>query len=200
MSALNRTNFELMQRIAALPPIVRAQMTEILEEMMNGSTQREFSTSALTATTLNSVTTAELAVLDGATAGSAVASKALVASPNLDITGLRTVGLSEIRMATNTAVATGGAATLAKNIGKITTEALTTAGQVDYTLTLTNTEAAAADYCFVSVANGTNTQGTPVVSTVVTSANTVTIKINNAHASQALNGTLVISFMLVTVA
>ena len=47
--SLNRTDFEVKQRIAALPPIVRAQLTEILEEILNGSTQRNFSCATLIA-------------------------------------------------------------------------------------------------------------------------------------------------------
>jgi len=196
MAGLNRTDYELQQMIAALPSQNRGLLQEILFELANGSSQRAFSATSVNGTTLSA---AELAFLDSVTAGTVAASKAVVVSSNKDAGTFRKVTLEELVMATNAATATGGAATLAKKIGKITTEGLTTAGQADYTLTLTNSTAAAADYCFASVANGTNTQGTPVVSTVLTAANTITIKVNNAHASQALNGTLVISFFLVSV-
>ena len=65
---------------------------------------------------------------------------------------------------TKTAAATSGAATLNKMSGVITTEALTTATGATYTLTLTNSDIAAADLVFVSVGNGTNTAGAPALS------------------------------------
>lgn len=94
-----------------------------------------------------------------------------------------------------TATATTGAATLNNRFGKVTTEALTTAQNGVYTLTLTNSSIKATDLVFASVSNGTNTQGTPTVTRVVPSAGQVLILVSNLHASaQALNGTLVISF------
>ena len=94
-----------------------------------------------------------------------------------------------------TATATAGAATLSNRFGKITTEALTTAQDAAYTLTITNTAIKATDMVFVSVANGTNTQGTTVVTKVTPANDSLVIIIHNKHASaQALNGTLVISF------
>lgn len=96
-----------------------------------------------------------------------------------------------------TGAATAGAATLNKAAGKITSESITTAAAALYTLTLTNSEIAAADLVFASVANGTNTQGSPIVEKVTPSATGVTILVRNAHASQAFNGTIVISFLVV---
>lgn len=96
-----------------------------------------------------------------------------------------------------TATASAGAATLNGVSGKITTEALTTAQNAFYTLTLTNSSIAAADGLIVTVGNGTNTQGTPMVATATPGAGTATILIQNKHASaQALNGTLIISFLV----
>jgi hypothetical protein len=97
---------------------------------------------------------------------------------------------------TKTAAAVAGAATLNKMAGVITSEALVTAGLADYTLTLTNSNIAAADQVFAQVGNGTNTQGDPVVGVVTPAAGSVTIRIRNAHATQALNGTLIIAFMV----
>ena len=99
------------------------------------------------------------------------------------------------------ATATAGAATLSALSGKITTEALTTAQNGVYTLTLTNTQIAAGDMVFASVANGTNTQGSPVVTRIQPAAGSVAILVANLHGSaQALNGTLVISFFVVKAA
>lgn len=94
-----------------------------------------------------------------------------------------------------TATATAGAATLNADKGKITSEALTTAQDATYTLTITNDKIVATDIVMVSIANGTNTQGTPTLLRVTPGASSIVVVIANAHASaQALNGTLVVSF------
>lgn len=94
-----------------------------------------------------------------------------------------------------TATATAGAATLDNRFGKVTSEALTTAQNAIYTLTITNPSIRATDIVFASVANGTNTQGSPVVTRVQPAAGSLVILVANLHASaQALNGTIVVSF------
>lgn len=98
---------------------------------------------------------------------------------------------------TKTASATAGAATLSRYAGVITTESITTAAGSNYTLTLTNTVIAAADQVYASVAFGTNTQGTPYVSTITPAAGSVVIVIKNDHATLAFNGTLKVSFLVV---
>lgn len=99
------------------------------------------------------------------------------------------------------ATAAAGAATLSALHGKITTEALTTAQNASYTLTLTNPMIAAADLVHVTLANGTNTQGTPMPVRVTPAAGSVVIVVKNMHeAAQALNGTLVIGFSVVKAA
>jgi hypothetical protein len=95
---------------------------------------------------------------------------------------------------TKTATASSGAATLNKMAGVITSESLTTAALASYTLTLTDSDIAATDQVFVSVANGTNSAGTPAISTVAPGTGAVVIVIANAHATAAFNGTLKISF------
>lgn len=98
-------------------------------------------------------------------------------------------------LGSGTATATAGAATLDNRFGKITTEALTTAQNANYTLTITNASIRASDLVFASVANGTNTQGTPVVTRVTPANGSLVIIVRNAHDSaQALNGTLVVTF------
>jgi len=100
-----------------------------------------------------------------------------------------------------TATATAGAATLAARQGKITTEALTTAQNAIYTLTITNTTIAAADIVLASVAYGTCSAGSPVVTRITAAAGSVVILIANLHASAvALNGTLVVSFQVLKAA
>lgn len=93
-----------------------------------------------------------------------------------------------------TATATAGAATLNRVSGKITTEALSTAAGATYTLTITNSRIEASDIAFASIANGTGTAGTPVVTRVTAAANSLVIIIQNIHSANAFNGTMVISF------
>lgn len=112
------------------------------------------------------------------------------------ITGGLTVDGAQARTI-GAATATAGAATLNATAGKITTENLTTAQNAIYTLTLTNSAIAAADIVMVSVANGTNTQGTPMVGRVTPAAGSVVIQVINKHeTAEALNGTLVVSFVV----
>lgn len=93
--------------------------------------------------------------------------------------------------------AVAGAATATTQRGYVTTESLTTAAGSKYSLTLTNAKIAAASFVVAGVENGTNNQGIPVVATVkVPSAGSVVIDVYNLHASQALNGTLLISFAI----
>lgn len=96
-----------------------------------------------------------------------------------------------------TAVAVAGAATLNKLAGKITTESLNTAAGGDYILTLTNSQVAATDLVFSSVANGTNTGGEPIVEIVQSSDGSISFEIHNNSTLTAFNGTLIISFIVV---
>lgn len=97
-----------------------------------------------------------------------------------------------------TATASSGAATLSDLAGLVTSEALTTAQDALYTLTVTNTKVAAGDLVFVTVGNGTNSQGTPVLTKVTPGSGSFVAIIANKHASaQAFNGTLKIGFFVV---
>ena len=94
--------------------------------------------------------------------------------------------------------ASAGAATLHKMAGVVTSEALTTAQNATYTLTLTNNRIEADDLVLTSLANGTNTQGTPIVTRVTPAAGSVVILVKNMHdAAQALNGTIKVTFWVV---
>lgn len=101
-------------------------------------------------------------------------------------------------MRNNTVTGAAGAATLNNaGAGVITTEALTTAAAANFTETLTNNMIAATDIVLVSVGNGTNSAGTPVLTTVTPGSGSVVIVIKNDHATNAFNGTLKISFVVV---
>lgn len=116
------------------------------------------------------------------------------AAPDLTL-GNTVVGTLKLSSGTKTVAALAGAATLNKDAGVVTTEALVTAAGAVYTLTLTNSEIAAADQVFASVQNGSNTTGMPCVTRVTPGAGSVVIEIQNIAAAAALNGTLKIAFM-----
>jgi hypothetical protein len=100
--------------------------------------------------------------------------------------------------ATNLAVTgSAGAATLNGVRGLITTESLTTAAGAVFTETLTNASITANSQVYVVVGNGTNAAGSPALTTVTPAAGSVVVKIQNIHASNALNGTLTIAFFVV---
>jgi hypothetical protein len=105
--------------------------------------------------------------------------------------------ISQLRVdsGNKTATATAGAATLNKTAGVITSESLSTAAGSIYTLTLTDSAIAATDQVMASVQPGTSTTGTPSITTVDPVAGQLIIKVKNIDASNAFNGTLLISFV-----
>ncbi len=133
-----------------------------------------------------------------------------VATDVLTVSGAATVGslttsgavaagilAGQFKNTIGTATATAGAATLNAYQGKVTSESLTTAQNADYTLTITNNKIAAGDIVLVSVANGTNSAGSPVVRMVTPAAGSVVVIVRNIHASAvAFNGTIVVSFQV----
>lgn len=100
---------------------------------------------------------------------------------------------------TKTASATSGAATLNQPSGVVTSEAVTTAAAATYTLTLTNSKIAATDIVQVTLANGTNSAGAPVLVTSTVTDSTLVCVVKNVHVSAALNGTLVFMFNIIKV-
>ncbi len=141
----------------------------------------------------------------GAAAGSGVAVKAISSGTNESIS-IAGKGTGEVQIASNsalaildngTATATSGAATLSKAAGVVTSESLTTAALGYYTLTITNTVVAATDLVFASVSNGTNTGGTPAVTTVTPASGSVVVVVENTAAATAFNGTIKVAFWVV---
>jgi hypothetical protein len=114
---------------------------------------------------------------------------------NIDLT-LTPKGTGKVKINdSGTATASGGAATLNKQIGVVTTEDLTTAAGASYVLTLTNSKIVAASVLMASVGLGTATTGAPVVTSVVPAAGSATITVQNIDAAAAVNGNLVIRFV-----
>ena len=112
----------------------------------------------------------------------------------------RTLGRRPMRATAGLSVGAGavttaaGAGTLHAHSGKITTEALATAAGATTDIVITNNRVAAADIILLTRVGGTNTAGTPTLEVSAQSAGSFTIRVRNAHATAALNGTLVIAF------
>ena len=89
-----------------------------------------------------------------------------------------------------------GAVTLNARAGVITTESVSTAAGSDYAFTLTNSFIGPDSVVLVNVYNGTNTTAYPVVYSIAPASGSVVLKVRNAHATVALNGTLKIGFLV----
>ncbi len=118
----------------------------------------------------------------------------------IDLAGLE-VNVGEISVgakgSTKTATSTAGAVTFAGPSVVITTESLTTAALATYTLTITNSYVLATDIIEVTLQGGTSTTGTQLLQSAVPTAGQIVVKIYNAHATVALNGTLVLSVVVI---
>jgi hypothetical protein len=113
-----------------------------------------------------------------------------------DVSKDQFVKVEGLTIKSTTGTAVGGAVTVTGYAGKITSESLTTAQNATYTLTITNTAIEATDIVTASITNGTNTQGTPMIVRVTPDSGSLVIVVKNMHEStQALNGTVVISFV-----
>ena len=106
-----------------------------------------------------------------------------------DINGLRWT------VASATAVST--AVTCNADVFRITSESLTTAAAAEYTLTMTNKLINANSIVLLSVAKGTSTQGTLACWEVKPWAWSCVLTVTNTHATEALNGTIVIRWLVI---
>lgn len=95
-----------------------------------------------------------------------------------------------------TATAVSGAATLNQDAGTITTDSLVTAAAASYTLTIGCNAVNPNSIVQASLANGTNTTGVPVITRVQPGNGVVTVTVTNLAASAALNGTLLVAFIV----
>lgn len=93
----------------------------------------------------------------------------------------------------DTVTAVAGAAEKDAQLVVVTSESLTTAAAADYTLTLTNARIKAGSVVLASIQNGSNSAGTPVLRTVTPADGSVVIKVYNAHAANAFDGTIKVS-------
>lgn len=174
---------------------------------------------ALTATTgplvvgAASVTEAEITMLDGITAGTAAASKAVVLDGSKGISTITSATITTLTSttvnATGVVLGAGGyidldsetktlssnAVTLSKRAVQVTSESLTTAAGASQAMTLTLTGVAATDIVLVTAAGGTNTRKNIAYEAVCTS-NTVTVTVYNNEPTNALNGTLIYNVLI----
>lgn len=173
----------------------------------------------LAATSLLSST--EAGYLDGVTAGTAAASKAVVLDGSK---GVSTITSATITTLTSTTVAASGAVTssgptaglgyatgaggavtqitsastgvtLSKVTGQITTVALTTAAAAEEVFTVTNTTVAATDVVVLTTTYAG--AGTPLVFCKKVAAGSFDISITNLHAASALDALMVINFAVI---
>lgn len=150
------------------------------------------------------VTLAEADVLDGATAGTAVASKALVVDASKNITALGSV-LSTAPTGGGIGYATGAGGavtqitnrstgvTINKLTGTITGDATSLAGLAEAEFVVTNSTVALRDTVVLSLVSGP-TANTSQVSVSAVAAGSFTIKIRNMHATAADTGAPIINF------
>lgn len=97
----------------------------------------------------------------------------------------------------STATSVAGAVTLNNAVaGTITTEALTTAVGVIYTLTLTSNLIKATSVVIPVVTLGSATTGTAAIIHVTPAAGSVAIKVKNIDATNAFNGTIKVGFAI----
>lgn len=104
---------------------------------------------------------------------------------------------SGVRLDKDSETASAGAVTINAQSGIITSEALTTAAGASATITLNNSFVLTSSIPMVSLIGGTNTTLGLQVSAVVASAGVVTITISNSDALAALNGTVILGFLIV---
>lgn len=144
--------------------------------------------------TANTVVT--LSQVSGVTAGTAAASKAVVADSSINVAGLNVVGIARIDWDSATATLSSNAATITKWSAVVTTEALTTAHTASQALVITKVGVAAGDIAMVSKVGGTSTGGIPIFSAVCTT-DTVTVTIlNAAKSTDAFNGTFIFNLLI----
>lgn len=110
--------------------------------------------------------------------------------------GLTKSDVPNLSAGITTGTASSGAVTVTGQLAVITTEALTTAAGSDYTLTVTDARIDAGCAVFVTVGNGTNTTAPAYAHSVAVTEDTAVIKVRNAHATDALDGTLKITILV----
>jgi len=155
----------------------------------------------------STLSVAELGYLDGVTAGTALASKALVLNASKAATGIGGLTLtSPTGTGLGYGTGAGGAVTqatsrstgvtLSKLTGTITGTATSLAAGAEAEFVVTNTTVAIGDVVILSIQSGPTT-GTSQVSVSTVAAGSFKIKIYNHHASTADTGAPKINFAVI---
>jgi len=160
-------------------------------------------------TGLSTVSDAELAFVDGVTAGTALASKAMVLDASKNITGVGGItSTNPTGPGLGYGTGAGGAVTqatdrttgvtLSKLTGTITTHNASLAAEAADEFTVTNTTVAVGDVVVVSQRSGSNGGNTNVfVSTVAAGSFKIKVANNNAAAGTAETGPILINFAVI---
>lgn len=101
-----------------------------------------------------------------------------------------------LQLTKRTATGASAAATCNGFAGSVTTESLTTAAAAELSYTITNSRVKSTSVVLASVANGTNTTVGAGICSVTPANGSFVVVLTNAHASAALNGTLLINFVV----
>jgi hypothetical protein len=94
------------------------------------------------------------------------------------------------------ATAVSGAASLNQDAGTITSESLTTAAGLTYTLTVGCDAVTINSVVQVELYPGTNSAGDPTLNSVTPLNGSFVCVVSNRHATNALNGTLKFGFVV----
>ena len=103
---------------------------------------------------------------------------------------------SQLNLAKVSASEAANAVTASGNAGFITTSALTTAGGGTYAITWTNTHITATSVISLCIQGGSNNATNNITFTCVPGSGTATLTIYNNTAATALNGTLIIGYVV----
>jgi hypothetical protein len=85
----------------------------------------------------------------------------------------------------------------ATDSGVVTSASLTTAAGATASISITDASITATSKVFAAVFNGTNSAGSPAITTVTPGLGAATVVVQNIHASAALNGTLKVNYFVV---
>jgi hypothetical protein len=125
-----------------------------------------------------------------------IADAGIAASNVMSLAATNTMAASSmIILDKATATTTGGAATINKEAGVLTTESLTTVAGSAYAITLTNSKIATTSVILTSYMGGTNPTVNLNISAVAGSGS-ATISVHNNDPSAAFNGTVIIGFAI----
>ena len=117
----------------------------------------------------------------------------------IDTTGNESMDLTlaKIQVMLTELYASDAANVPATDSGVVTSASLTTAAGATASISITDASITATSKVFAAVFNGTNSAGSPAITTVTPGLGAATVVVQNIHASAALNGTLKVNYFVV---